>query len=173
MAWEDDPETLKAHINSFYSGGNTSTDIGLKWGTALLDPGTQPVLSAMIDSNDVDPDLSGRPEPYDDGETMKIIVVMSDGENTSQHYMEDPYRSGDTAFYLFIDTDDDQFFSIWTGDGEPAFDPEPNAPVNSYRQGKCRRWNPMPEDWYRVNDEQQSATPYGVRGCDRRKIRRG
>ncbi len=160
MAWEENPATLKAHINSFYSGGNTSTDVGLKWGVALLDPGTQGVLNSMIASGDVDSDFASRPEEYEEQMTMKIIVVMSDGENTRQHYMDEPYRTGDTAIYRYLDPDDNMIkYSIWTGPGDPDIDPTPACKAAGF--DNCKTWNQRDKDWYLVNDDQTSDTPYG------------
>lgn len=160
LPWSDDRDALKSHVNSFYSGGNTSTDIGLKWGVALLDPTTQPVLDGMITSGDVVADFDGRPEEWTEEMTMKIIVVMSDGENTHQHYMTEPYRTGDSAVYFWENASGDDYFSIWTGEGEPDFDPEPECTRWNSKRGECRRWE-TPQDWYRVNGNQHSETPYG------------
>ena len=160
LAWSDDPTALKSHVDDFYANGWTSTEIGLKWGAALLDPSAQPALSGMISSGDVSADMSGRPESFTDGETMKVMVVMTDGENTNQRYMADPYRLGDSAVYYFQETNGDEFYSVWGGSGEPDFDPEPECTRWNSKKGTCKTWE-TPQNWYRVNAGEFNETPYG------------
>ena len=52
-AWSTNKSQLKTYIDGLIATGNTSTDIGVKWGAALLDPSTQSVLDSMISSDDV------------------------------------------------------------------------------------------------------------------------
>ncbi|WP_199178472.1 pilus assembly protein TadG-related protein, partial [Acidimangrovimonas sediminis] len=40
--------TLDSMIDGLKAGGNTSIDVGMKWGVALLDPAAQPIVSDMI-----------------------------------------------------------------------------------------------------------------------------
>ena len=91
---------MKAKIDSFVARGNTSIDIGTKWGTALLDPSTSSVLSNLIASNDVHGDFAGRPYAYGENNVLKVLVVMSDGQNTNQYYMNEPYRDGLSDVWL-------------------------------------------------------------------------
>lgn len=90
---------LHNQINNFNASGNTSTDIGVKWGTALLDPGTQSAVTSMIASGDVSSDFVGRPAAYDDPDTIKAMIVMTDGVQTSQYYLNDGYDSGNSDVY--------------------------------------------------------------------------
>jgi hypothetical protein len=85
---------LKTHIDGLYAGGNTASDLGMKWGTAMLDPGTQPVLSALAAEGRVDPVLIGRPASWSDPDTLKIVVLMTDGDNTTQYDIKDQYKRG-------------------------------------------------------------------------------
>jgi Flp pilus assembly protein TadG len=69
---------------TLYDG--TGTDIGMKWGLALLDPTTRSTFTALnaVDSAIV-PDASlGRPRDWDDPRSKKIIVLMTDGFITAQ-----------------------------------------------------------------------------------------
>lgn len=159
LAWSDDETTLKNKIDGLSSGGWTSTDMGMKWGAALIDPASKPVLDSMIAAGTVSSDMDGRPSAFDDGETMKVIVVMTDGDNTYQHYMDDPYRSGDTAVYRHQDGSN-VFFSIWNGEGQPTQDPDPEC--ISWKKGNCKEWDaPVSTNWYRVNDKTWSGSAYG------------
>ncbi|MFV0514006.1 MAG: pilus assembly protein TadG-related protein [Jhaorihella sp.] len=120
---------LKNYIDAFMARGNTSLDVGMKWGTALLDPSLKGVVSSMVSSGNIDAAFSDRPANYDDGDTLKVIVLMTDGQNTSQYYINDGYRSGDSniwwndqeekySVYVGLDADDDDGDGIT---GEPLF----------------------------------------------------
>ncbi len=97
MVMQKDATKLKSFISDLWAGGYTSIDLGMKWGTALLDPSIRPAISAMIDEGEVSADFADRPQTYESGETLKVIVLMTDGDNTSQYYMPDEYRTGDTG----------------------------------------------------------------------------
>ena len=102
-----DPEALKAVIDQFEAEGNTSIDIGMKWAVTLLDPGSRGLTSHLIGRGVVDPALSERPKDYSPLEVMKVIVLMTDGHNTSQYYlrnwatdsMSDVYYDPDSGRY--------------------------------------------------------------------------
>ena len=98
-AYLRDPVALKAAINGMVGAGNTSIDIGTKWGLALMDPGSQSVITNMIGAGLVPADFAGRPFAYDSISTAKILVVMSDGENTDQHQFNAAYKSGPSPVY--------------------------------------------------------------------------
>ena len=80
--------TLKNYIDGLFAAGNTSIDIGMKWGAALLDPSLQPVVDGMIAANQLPDAFSERPYAYDDTESLKIIVVMTDGANTTEYRLK-------------------------------------------------------------------------------------
>lgn len=92
MVHSQNATTLKNTIASYNARANTSIHIGMKWGAALVDPSFRPILSGMISSNQADSTFAGRPAGYDDPETLKTIVVMTDGENV------DTYRIADWAY---------------------------------------------------------------------------
>lgn len=100
MAFEHDPTDLKNFIDGFQAGGNTSIDIGTKWGLALLDPGSQHLVTAQIGEGNAHADFAGRPFAYNHPDVIKVLVVMSDGQNTSQYYLKPGYRDGASNTYL-------------------------------------------------------------------------
>ncbi|RYH08409.1 pilus assembly protein [Tropicimonas sp. IMCC6043] len=100
-AWSTDPDYLKSRINAMQHGGWTSIDVGTKWGVTMLDPVSQPVLSALIDAGEVDKSLEGQPFAYDRDNTKKVLVVMSDGANTVQREVRPGYREGNSPLYLY------------------------------------------------------------------------
>jgi len=89
-----DAATLKTYINRLTPHGNTSTEIGLKWGAALLDPSMRQTVTGLIDDGIVDSDYSGRPFGYANTGVMKVIVVMTDGRNTQLETLKPAFRSG-------------------------------------------------------------------------------
>lgn len=96
LPFQKDATKLKTFIQNLSAGGNTSIDIGMKWGTSLLDPTARPAIYALSTGfeTSVPADFTERPADYTDSDTLKIIVLMTDGQNTSQYYVEDEYRDG-------------------------------------------------------------------------------
>ncbi len=94
MPLSGDNVELKNYVEDFVASGNTSADIGLKWGAAMLDPSAQSVVSSLISDGDVDAKFEGRPFSYTETNTLKVIVLMSDGANTSQYYLEPEVSGG-------------------------------------------------------------------------------
>ncbi len=86
--------TLNAHIQSLQAGGNTAIDIGMKWGVAMLDPEMRPAISEMASDGLVTADASQRPAGYNDPEAIKFVVVMTDGENTTQYDLKSEFKYG-------------------------------------------------------------------------------
>jgi Flp pilus assembly protein TadG len=89
-------------ISGLTADGNTSIDVGVKWGMAMLDPSFQDVTTALV-ADGLDASNTGRPHEYSTT-TLKVMVVMTDGVNTPQYYVPDPYRSGNSDIYLDPDT---------------------------------------------------------------------
>ena len=121
----DDRAVLKAAIDAFQPGGNTSIDVGMKWGAALVDPSSQPIVSDMISKGTRPAGFTGRPYGYTDRESYKVIVVMTDGENTNRAVLKPPYlsglsavykNSGDSSNFSFFDASQNKYF--WTVDDQ-------------------------------------------------------
>jgi hypothetical protein len=96
-----DASVLRSAIGSLGASGNTSIDIGMKWGAALLDPAAVPVVTDLVDDEKTDEAYEGRPLDYDISRSTKVIVLMTDGVNTDQHYLYDQYRSGPSPVYYY------------------------------------------------------------------------
>lgn len=105
ILFEDDVQTLKDYIDDFEATDNTSLDIGMKWGVALLDPSVQPIISDMAtgEGAPIAEKFANRPVAYSDNETIKVVVLMTDGENTSQYYVNDGYRKGKSTVWYNTD----------------------------------------------------------------------
>ncbi|MGI9393916.1 MAG: pilus assembly protein TadG-related protein [Boseongicola sp.] len=100
LPWTNDIAALTNQINAFEDGGNTSIDVAVKWGAALLDPSMSAPLDALITSGDVPAEFAPRPFAYTRDDTLKFIVVMTDGINTTQYYLDDPYKEGQSPIYV-------------------------------------------------------------------------
>ena len=103
--WSISPATLKTQINALTAQGYTSIDVGTKWGTALLDPSTAPVVNSLIDDGTLDDKLTGRPSAYNDpdddtqAEVLKFMIVMTDGVTTTEWKLDEDYRSGPSGIW--------------------------------------------------------------------------
>lgn len=106
-----DPDELHAAIDALGAEGNTAIDLGMKWGTALLDPSAQDLVSDMIADGHIDPVVAGRPVAYDDSETLKIVVLMTDGANTTEYDLKPEFQTGMSDAWI-----DDR------GDSDPSND---------------------------------------------------
>ncbi|MGF6861954.1 Flp pilus assembly protein TadG [Rhodobacteraceae bacterium MBR-64] len=110
LPFSNDKSVLKNKIKNLILDGNTSIDIGVKWGAALLDPGTRPVIADLAANGIVPAALADRPFGYDNKQVLKVMVVMSDGENWDQFGIAEDYRSGPSN--VWINTADNRP-SIW------------------------------------------------------------
>ncbi len=72
---------LKAQVAQLRPRAGTSIFMGMKWGTALLDPSTRNIASSLIQNGSVDSVFQGRPAAYNDVETLKTVVLMTDGQH--------------------------------------------------------------------------------------------
>ena len=83
VAFSQNPAVLTARVNQFAARANTAIHIGMKWGVALLDPSFKPVVQYLGLRNAVDSAFGARPALYSDTETLKTILLMTDGENVN------------------------------------------------------------------------------------------
>lgn len=104
LPYETDISAMKSHINSLSAGGATASDIGMKWAAALLDPALQPVVETLVADGTVSNRLGQWPQNYDADNSMKVIVLMTDGENTDQFDLADRYKAPDLAFDPYANT---------------------------------------------------------------------
>ncbi|WP_172960984.1 Tad domain-containing protein [Oceaniglobus roseus] len=95
----NDPAEIKNRIDAMTANGNTSIEIGLKWGAAFLDPSAQGLTSALIDSGQVDSAYRDRPYAWGRDNTQKYIVVLTDGINTEQDEINPAYETGPSGVW--------------------------------------------------------------------------
>ncbi len=126
-----DVSTLHSRINALGARGNTSIDLGMKWGSALLDPSFQDVTTNLNAAGMIDNDYADRPFDWSKRGLEKVMVLMTDGVNTDQHYLYDGFRSGPSPVYRNVfsdgslgdrysiyDADNDRYYWEYTGSWE-------------------------------------------------------
>lgn len=144
---------LNYQINNLRAGGNTSIDLGMKWGTALLDPAMRPAIQSMTvlertgGATATEPDMTGRPFDYIRDTSSKVVVLMTDGMNTAQHYLKPQYRSGPSPIWRYVDKNNKDYYSIYrastdsyyfTGDGNWYDEPYGRGISYTTTQRVCR-----------------------------------
>lgn len=75
--FSQDNAALKQQINQFRPRANTSIHLGMKWGVGMLDPAFRPINQKVATSST----FANRPADYSDIETLKTVILMTDGEN--------------------------------------------------------------------------------------------
>ena len=100
MPWSHDVGALQAYIDDLQVAGSTSIDIGAKWGTALLDPSMRDIVDDRVDQGLVHAHFRNRPASYEFEEALKVMVIMSDGENFPQQVLKNTYRSGPSGIWV-------------------------------------------------------------------------
>lgn len=125
LVHQNNETLLDAHIDSLDARGATAIDVGMKWGVALLDDTSQSLVTAMRANSDVPIEAVGRPVNYSDAQTLKMVVLMTDGENTTQYDLPENRQTGDSLVWVdengsLDDYSDDEFFvkvnDDWDGD---------------------------------------------------------
>ncbi|OOY16538.1 TadE/TadG family type IV pilus assembly protein [Thioclava sp. DLFJ4-1] len=105
MAFEDNQNDVVNKIASLRAGGDTAIDIGARWGFALLDPSAKPVSAALVQNGTISADVDDRPLPYPatgqsiDERSMKVMILMTDGQNTRTFSTYMKYRTGDSGLF--------------------------------------------------------------------------
>lgn len=118
---QKNPDTLKTYIGNLEASGNTSIDLGLKWGLALLDQSFRPVSADLAADDEIPAEFATRPNTYASNDSMKVVVLMTDGANTTQYKVNEPYREDasnlwwnrQTANYSTYDSVREKYF--WHG----------------------------------------------------------
>ena len=80
----NDAETLKARIGGLKTHEATGTQYGMKWASMLLDPSSRSLTSDLVTAGDVKTKFAARPAEYTDSDTLKFVVLMTDGRTTDQ-----------------------------------------------------------------------------------------
>lgn len=89
---------LNTTIRNYRARANTSIHLGMKWGVALLDPSFRPITQALALDNRIESVFANRPKAYDDIETIKTIVLMTDGENVNTTRIQPWYYNSNSEY---------------------------------------------------------------------------
>lgn len=152
LPWSQDETALHDLIDSFDPGGSTAIDAGMKWAVGLLDPAARPAVNALVDAGVVHADFEDRPAAYNDPETLKVVVLMTDGQNTDQTDLRDHVRSGPSRFWRDPDDGDisvyyEEWDEYWWEDHNVWEDePDGGSNDNAYQLDWSEVWN-----WVSVN----------------------
>ncbi|WP_157779930.1 TadE/TadG family type IV pilus assembly protein [Celeribacter ethanolicus] len=95
LPFSNNQTEIDDYIEALTAYGNTSIDLGVKWGAALLDESAQ-ILTAGT---------SASAHPASNSDAQKFMVVMTDGSHTNQYLMPDPYRDDDQSTGVYKDKD--------------------------------------------------------------------
>jgi len=131
--------TLQSQISGLTAIGATSINAGLKWGTAMLDPGSRGMFTELVAENQIPGVFAGRPFDYTDDEAMKIIVLMTDGEHFAEERVTNSFKSGISTIYR---SSNDGNYSIF----------------HASRAGPLKFWTPHRTEW-RATAWTNNATP--------------
>ncbi len=81
----NDAEALNSMIDGLHMSDGTGGQEGMLWGAAMLDPSSQDDVRALIGAGLASPEFADRPAPYDQPDSIKYIVLMTDGMTTAQY----------------------------------------------------------------------------------------
>ncbi|MGR3513668.1 MAG: pilus assembly protein TadG-related protein [Paracoccaceae bacterium] len=105
LPWSNSVADLNGQIDDLTASGNTSIDVAMKWGTALLDPSMNAALTSIADDEDsdltIDAEFEVRPRPHTYPDVLKFVVLMTDGVNTTQYELRDEEKEGMSNFYWY------------------------------------------------------------------------
>lgn len=85
---------LQSRIDGLWASGQTSIHTAMRWALALLDPAARSIFAEFASEKRLPQEFAARPYGFDDRDVMKIIVLMSDGENTPVTMMQPQFQDG-------------------------------------------------------------------------------
>ncbi|SMQ75909.1 Flp pilus assembly protein TadG [Devosia lucknowensis] len=103
----NNPTVLKNKIDTMRMADGTGSAIAMNWGMMLLEPALRPYIAQAAAAGMVPNQFANRPAPFNDPNTLKVIVLMTDGEITYQRrpnqydYPRNP--EGDRGNYTWYD----------------------------------------------------------------------
>lgn len=100
---------LHTAINSLQPFGNTAIDLGAKWATAMLDPGMQNVVEGVVGSGTL---VSDRPLDPATSDVLKIMVLMTDGQNTTEYDLKEEFKEDLSIIWIHKEYDSQQIGDV-------------------------------------------------------------
>lgn len=169
LAFSNSQNALNSKINALTPGGDTAIDMGARWGLALLDPAARPAVNSLIAASSVSNDLSGRPFDYDDGTknisdtAMKVLVLMTDGQNTRTYSTKPQYRKGASGLvstYSSTALSDSSNSTYWSK--LYYYDPTRSKPYYSFYYQRWYYAYQMPSNIYSISWETVWSKNYSL-----------
>ncbi|EAR50680.1 hypothetical protein OG2516_06272 [Oceanicola granulosus HTCC2516] len=151
---------IEDYIDGLVAEGNTSIDVGMKWGAALIDPDLGSTLNEFANG----PSAAGiNPVAlWGDRSTDKVIVLMTDGKNTTEYRL--PATLG-TWSDVYIDDARDEFWVRQTDDRDADDDNRYSNDTWFWVDGRVagrnnfwRRDNRFPHGGGRIEDNVRRLT---------------
>ena len=103
----NDVTLLKSKIDGLYPSGNTSIVLGMKWGATLIDESARDMFSDFVSADKIPAVFDGRPFDYSKSDSMKIIVLMTDGNHVDHRLATDAngvnYKTGASPVWRAAD----------------------------------------------------------------------
>ncbi|WEK03240.1 MAG: pilus assembly protein [Candidatus Devosia phytovorans] len=91
--FSNDADLLAARISGYRMGDGTGSAIAMNYGLMLLDPTAQPLVAQAASVGMVPAAFSNRPAAFTDPNTLKVLVLMTDGAITEQYTAKEPGKS--------------------------------------------------------------------------------
>lgn len=91
-----DKTALNNQIDNLQPRANTSIFLGMKWASILLDPTFNDVAVELADDDVIDDVFADRPAAYNDSETFKTVILMTDGVNVATDRIQPWYYDNDS-----------------------------------------------------------------------------
>lgn len=139
---EQNQAKLEQKIDSLTPRNYTSIEIGMKWGAALLQPEARPAIAALAADGVVADAVADRPLDVNPAQTMKVIVVMTDGINTNQWFLDPRYRSG--ASRVWFDADSGKYSVEGPESGDRDGDGVPGETYYIPTNSGTSKWSNLP-----------------------------
>ena len=91
VAFSQNIPALNNKIDRLVPRGSTSIFAGMKWAAGLLDPDFNAINVSLAADGVTDSAFAARPAAFDDRETLKTVILMTDGQNHYSYRINDNY----------------------------------------------------------------------------------
>jgi Flp pilus assembly protein TadG len=81
----NDATALKSKIDTMKMHDGTGTAIAMNWGMMLLEPSARPMVAHGVAAGVIPSQFANRPAAFNDPDTLKFIVLMTDGDISPQY----------------------------------------------------------------------------------------
>ncbi len=82
-----DVDTARGIIASLLPHGNTSIDLGVRFGGLFFDPSMRPAIDQMIDNAVISEDFRGLPKDWHEPLYERVLILMTDGYNCCSQFV--------------------------------------------------------------------------------------